>query len=168
MVKRIGQKVVTRLNSSCLLFAVALLMSCDGTVYNRFMPVERDGWGICDTITYMSEGAVLGHEEQNVGMCVQVRYDASYKYKDLWFRTETIKMTDSTLVSVDTLCCVVYDNDGCHLGSSAGALYQNESDVIRLPVSTSDSLMVKLSHVMSDTSLVGIRDVGIKLSAMSK
>lgn len=168
MAKRIGQKVVKLLSSSSLLLAVALLLSCDGTVYNRFVSVESDGWGINDTITYVSEGTVLEHKGLNVGMCVQVRYDASYKYKDLWFRTVITKIADSTLVSIDTLCCVVYDNDGCHLGSSAGALYQNESDVVSLPVSASDTLMVRLSHIMSDTCLVGIRDVGIKLATQSK
>lgn len=168
MAKRIGQKVVKRLSSSTLLLAVALLLSCDGTVYNRFVPVENEGWGICDTITYTSEGTAIGNVEPNMGLCVQVRYDASFKYKELWFRTETTDLADSSLVSVDTLCCVVYDDDGCHKGRSAGALYQNESDVVRLPVLSSDTLMIRLSHIMSDSCLVGIRDVGIKLATSSK
>ena len=83
MAKRIGQKVVNLLSSSSLLLAVALLLSCDGTVYNRFVSVEDDGWGICDTITYVSEGTPIGNVEPNVGLCVQVRYDASFKYKEL-------------------------------------------------------------------------------------
>lgn len=146
-----------------LLSAVVLLASCDSTVYHRFAPVESNGWHAGDTLSFLYGGN--GAVDAGVAVAVQLRYAAGYKYKNMYARVETLK-ADSTLLSVDTLCCAMYDDDGRRMGSTAGAMYQNGSEKLLLPASCADTLLFKVSHMMDDEILCGIFDVGIELTAV--
>lgn len=144
-----------------LLLAVLLLVSCDGTVYHQFREVDGDGWNVTDTLQFHYEGS--GRSTKAVQMAVQVRYGSAYKYKDMCLHVETLS-ADSALLSVDTLCCRIYDDDGNRLGSTAGSIYQNESQKVLLNASCADTLLFKVSHIMADESLQNIFDVGVKLT----
>ena len=74
-------------------------------------------------------------------------------------------MADTLLLSVDTLHCQIYDDSGYRLGSTAGSLYQNVSNDVFVEASPSDTLMLRLSHIMSDESLAGVCDVGLRLTS---
>ena len=99
-----------------------------------------------------------------MNLSAQVRYNADYKYKNLLMRVETMNMTDSALLSVDTLCCRIYDDNGRRLGSTAGTLYQSGSAEVFVNASSDDALLLRLSHIMADRALLGVCDVGVKLS----
>ena len=144
-----------------LLLAVFLFASCDGTVYHQFQEIDGDGWGTADTLQFLYEGS--GRVTAAAEMAVQVRYGAEYKYKDLCLRVETLNV-DSVLLSVDTLCCSIYDDRGCRLGSTAGSIYQNESQEVLLNASCADTLLFKVSHIMADESLQYVYDVGVKIT----
>ena len=144
-----------------LLLAVFLLASCDGTVYHQFQEVDDDGWGTADTLQFLYEGS--GRVTAAAEMAVQVRYGAGYRYKDLCLRVETLS-ADSALLSVDTLCCRIYDDSGRRLGCTAGSIYQNESQEVLLEASCADTLLFKVSHIMADESLQNVYDIGIKLT----
>lgn len=165
MVKRIIRKKAGLPRLKQLLFAVLLLASCDGTVYHQFREVDGDGWNVTDTLQFLYEGS--GRSNKAVEMAVQVRYGSAYKYKNLYLRVETLH-ADSVLLSVDTLCCRIYDDAGRRLGSTAGSIYQNESQKVLLNASCADTLLLKLSHIMPDESLQGVFDMGVELTGVNR
>ena len=146
-----------------LLAAIVLFASCDSTVYHRFAPVESNGWHAGDTLSFLYGGN--GVVNAGVALAVQLRYAAEYKYKNMYARVETLS-ADSCVLSVDTVCCAMYDDDGRRMGSTAGAMYQNGSEKHLLPASCADTLLFKVSHIMDDEVLRGIFDVGIELTAV--
>ena len=84
-----------------------------------------------DTLSYVYEGVDKTNGDAVLKLSAQVRYNSGYKYKNLLMRVETLRMADTTLVSVDTLCCRIYDDNGRRLGSTAGSIYQSGSyDVV--------------------------------------
>lgn len=100
-------------------------------------------------------------------MAFQVRYSADYAYKNLCVRVEAWRAGDSTALSVDTLCCRMFDDDGRRLGCTAGTIYQNGSDERLLAASLADTLHLKVSHIMIG-DLKGVLDVGVKLNAVKQ
>ena len=149
-----------------LLFAAVLLASCDGTVYHRFEQVESAGWSGCDTLSFLYEGNGVLADDAGVALAVQVRYAAAYKYRNLCMRVESCRACGEQL-SVDTLCCAMYDGEGRKLGSTAGAMYQNGSEQVVIPAALcADTLIFKVSHIMDEGTLCGVYDVGLKLSAV--
>ena len=146
---------------SLLLVAVVSLASCDGTVYHRFEQVDSAGWAASDTLPFIYDGNPVAADAA-VAVAVQLRYAATYKYKNVCVRVETSK-AGGGLLSVDTLSCAIYDDDGRRLGSTAGTMYQNGSDAVILPAMCNDTLCLKVSHIMDDDTLCGIYDVGVNL-----
>lgn len=152
-----------------LLLAVLVLVSCDGTVYHSFKHVDSKAWSPNDTLSFVYEGADNKYDAESfLKMTAQVRYKSDYKYQNLLMRVETLDFKDSTLLSIDTLCCRIYDDSGRHIGSTAGVLYQNNSSDVIVNVSPADTLLLRLSHIMSDSVLGGICDVGIQLTSQKR
>lgn len=161
-----GRRVAIRKLKYLLLMAVSALVSCDGTVYQSFKQVSCSSWSPKDTVSFLYEGVSKpGSDGTTLNMTALVRYNADYKYKNLIMRVETIRMADTLLLSVDTLHCQIYDDSGYRLGSTAGSLYQNVSNDVFVEASPSDTLMLRLSHIMSDESLAGVCDVGLRLTS---
>lgn len=156
------------LRAKLLLLLVVLQVSCDATVYHHFQPVDNGGWCAADTLMFLYEPSAESSAGCDVEMTAQVRYGANYGYKNLYLRLETMKACDGTLLSVDTLCCRMYDEHGRRLGATAGAMYQNNSNAVVIPVSLTDTLLLKLSHVMADDTITDIYDVGLQLSAAGR
>lgn len=147
-----------------LLFAVLALVSCGGTVYNSFKHVDNKAWSPNDTLTFVYDGVEKPSSGARLKLSALVRYNSDYKYMNLHMRVETLRMSDTTLLSVDTLCCRIYDDTGRRLGSTAGALFQDASNEVIVNAEPTDTLMLRLSHIMSDNTLAGVCDVGIRLT----
>ena len=150
-----------------LLLAVLLLASCDGAVYHRFEQVSNEGWSHADTLSFVYEGSTIlssGKDVAPIAMTLNVRYGAGYKYSNLYVLVESFK-ADSLLLSSDTLCCPIYDERGRRLGSTAGSIYQNKSQTVPLQATCADTLVFKVSHLMNDTFLQEVLDVGLKLTS---
>ena len=151
-----------------LLLVVLALASCDGAVYHSFQQVNSKLWSQNDTLSFVYEGVGKHGDEALLKMAAQVRYNSEYKYKVLSMRIETLRLADSTLLSVDTLCLHMFDDTGRRLGSISGALYQNGSNDVYVNASPMDTLLLRLSHIMADNSLCGVCDVGIRLISEKK
>ena len=151
-----------------LLLAALALASCDGTVYHSFKQVDSKAWSPSDTLSFVYEGTGRSGDDAALKLSAQVRYDTGYKYKNLLMRVETLRMADTTLLSVDTLCCRIYDDAGRRLGSTTGSIYQNGSNEVVVDALPTDTLMLRLSHIMADNSLAGVYDVGVKLTSEKK
>ena len=159
--KRVGLPKI-----KALLLATVLFVSCDGTVFHRFEQVDSTGWTLGDTLSFVYEGSALAPVGAGIEYALQVRYGADYRFKNLCMRVETWK--DSLLLSADTLSCLLYDDRGRRLGNTAGTIYQNESETKALPVLCTDTIIMKVSHIMDIDSLQDVFDVGVRLSAMRR
>ena len=165
--KRRIRKTSQRSNIFALaLCTVFLLLSCDGTLYHSFKPVENMQWNCGDTLEFFYPGNALSDTVYGIDMAFEVRHTASYSFKYLAVQVVTATAGDSVL-SVDTLSCRLYDDNGHRCGSTVGSMYQQSSDNLFIPVYSSDSVRIKVSHIMDVPQLTGVSDVGIRLSESS-
>lgn len=151
--------------SKLFLLLLFMLAACDGTVHHSFKPVPRSGWANVDTVEYIYYGSTRGDSLNGVDVTMQLRYDGSFKYKELRVRMETAKVATYEILSVDTLLCSIYDDGGQHRGATVGAMYQIESEKVRVAASPRDSLLVRISHIMPDSCVEGIYDIGVRIAA---
>ena len=155
----------TNLKSSAVIFLMCtafLLQSCDGTLFHSFKSVENMAWSRCDTLEFTYSNSWAGAAVVCAGMSIEVRHTASYRYKNLLVRAEVLNSCDSTIV-VDTLSCVIYDDNGIRCGSTTGTMYQQSTEPSVLYLPQADTLRIRLSHIMDEERLQGVCDVGIKL-----
>ncbi len=95
-------------------------------------------------------------------MYVETRTTARYRYKNLVIYAECRDKSDSVLYS-GTVPIVAYDSNGHRVGSTAGMLYQQKSDMILMNLPACDSLSIRLLHSMPENLVEGVEDVGVKL-----
>ena len=148
--------------AALLLGAAFLLQSCDGTLFHSFKSVGNMEWSRCDTLEFTYSNSRAGAAVVCAGMSIEVRHTASYRFKNLLVRAEVLNSCDSTIV-VDTLSCVIYDDNGIRCGSTTGTMYQQSSEPSVFHFPQADTLKIRLSHIMDEERLQGVCDVGIKL-----
>ena len=151
-----------RINPISLLLLFFMAVSCDGTLYHRFEQVNEMEWHKCDTIEFDFYGSSHGRPG-NIAATIELRHNSDYSNKFLNVRMEVLDAGDRSLLSVDTFRCEVYDEYGSRNGLTAGALYQLSGNTVQLGITSTDSVVLRLSHIMNAESLNGISDVGIKL-----
>lgn len=134
-----------------------LLLSCEDKVLHEFRSV-KDGWRRGDTLQFCLYEA----SERAYSARIELRSDAGYSYRDVFLGVEVVAY-DGSLLSSDSIVCPVYDDYGAHEGVTSGLLYQSHSAEFCLPVICDDSLHIRIYHIMNDSVLKGINDVGIRL-----
>lgn len=155
-VKRVTRTILQKASSALLLL---LLCACGGTLFHTFSPLDGE-WQRGTAVEF-----VYGGQEYYNGKCgvrVEARTDVAYRYKDLVVRAEFFDMCDS-LIAVDTFALAVYGDEGLRVGSTAGMLYQGGSNILQPDISSRDSLVIRLYHLMPDEMLEGVHDIGVKL-----
>lgn len=162
MVKVVRPKV----NKLFVLLSVFAVISCGDTLYHRFEQVGNETWCVQDTIEFLYEGS-LGENETGIDASIELRHTAGYGNRFLNVRMELLDAGDRHLLHADTFSCEVYDEYGRRNGETAGALYQLSGDAVPLPVSSKDTVIVRLMHIMGCERLKGVADVGIRLSESS-
>lgn len=153
-----GVASLKKLNSLLLLLATMLLLSCGG--YNRHSYQSVGGeWAKGCPLAFVQDSA-LCRGSDSLALYVGVRYSAAYEYKNLCLQVTGYAGGDSVVLR-DTVCCDIYDDAGRRNGSTAGSLYQAEYYVA--PVARQNAYTIRLQHIMQDSLLKGVYDVGIKL-----
>ncbi len=160
MAKGIKAASPKRLNSALLVAVLCLLLSCSGYSLHNYQSVGG-GWHKGCSLAFVQDSATLCAAD-SLDLYVGLRYDASYKYKNLCMRVESFAAGDSLMFS-DTLCCDIFDETGRRNGSTAGTLYQAEFYAFPIERPHCGSHTIRLQHVMRDTLLQGVYDVGVKL-----
>lgn len=165
-IERIGsRRVLLRVSNLLLYAAVAVLaLSCGGKVYHEFAAIGGEGWARNDTLSFVYDGAFDKESLKGCNLAVEARVDASYTYKELAVRVETLDILDDTIVRTDTLRCTVYSDDGQRKGTTAGMLYQVSSEPHAVEKRAGSKAVMRLSHIMGDEQLGGVRNVGVRLS----
>lgn len=152
--------------SNLLIYAAVfiLALSCGGKVYHEFTDIDDRGWLKNDTLSFVYDGAFDKENLKGYSLAVEARVDASYAYKELAVRVETLDILEDTIVRADTLRCCVYSDDGQRVGATAGILYQVGSESRAVAKRAGSKAVMRLSHLMGDEQLGGVRSVGVRLS----
>lgn len=145
-------------------YAIIVLLSITGcqqeTVYHRYQPTGENGWLMHDSLFYTLPSQVLpGTFKLNIG----VRHTELYPYKDIWIEIGSKGNTTQK----DTFHLHLTDKEGHWHNSTTARLYQCDVDKGTLHLSSQDTLLYMI-HLMNDSLLTGIHDVGIRLSLPSR
>ena len=151
--------ITRRLNNLLLLAAALLVFSCDGSIFHNYRSVS-DGWSSGDTLRFVCP-PVSGTVPLTADVAVGVRYSAAYGYKTLPLSI-TARIGAET-IACDTVFCDIYSSNGRRNGTTGGLLYQAEFPVSGMQVQLSDTLSFSVVHLLADSLLLGVNDVGIRL-----
>lgn len=141
------------------MFVTAVVSACGGgTVYDKFVSMPSDGLEKNDTaVFYVPPVASSGRYIREIGL----RIAAAYPFTSLSLEVcQTVE--PGHRVSVDTLDCRLYDDDGNVLGHGI-SVYQYGFALPDIDLQKGDSLHVRVRHVMKREILPGITDIGFSL-----
>lgn len=148
-----------RINLSRL-FAFAILtfcVACENLHFHTFHKLHGD-WNATDTLNFMYVNDV---GEDSIMLDVELRCTSSFPFRELWLYLECIS-DEEYIISVDTVCCDIFDSLGRQNGACAGTLYQTSFPVALCKTLPRDTVYIKIAHLMNG-SLSGINDVGVKI-----
>lgn len=141
------------------LFAFLFAMAVGGCSLSHDYRSTGGAWHKSDTLLF---GHHIDTEVDNlVDVFAGIRYSAAYPYKDLWLQIDVV--AGDSLVSRDSICCDIYDENGRRNGTTAGILYQEEYFVSSIEIPYCQPFDIRLTHLMGDTLLQGVYNVGIRL-----
>ena len=140
-----------------------LFIGCqEYTCYHSYQPVPQAGWSRNDTLFYpLTSPLPPGKYELQIG----IRHLESYYYRDIWLGISH-NLKDSTRYETDTLHLYLANEKGDWYGDGIGGLMQFTQDLptaLSLQDSTANRIF-QIFHLMNDSVLRSIYDVGIKLS----
>ena len=142
-----------------VMFVTAVVSACGGgTVYDKFVSMPSDGLEKNDTAVFdVPPVASSGRYIREIGL----RIAAAYPFTSLSLEVcQTVE--PGHRVSVDTLDCRLYDDDGNVLGHGI-SVYQYGFELPDIDLQKGDSLHVRVRHVMKREILPGITDIGFSL-----
>lgn len=144
------------------LFVLCILTACNSnTSYHSYRPVPNTGWQKNDTLFYsIPESVDTGYYDMLIG----IRHLASYPYRDIWLEIGH-NLHDSVDFHKDTIHLYLANQLGDWYGNGIGGLYQyTKNNVLKLHLQTKSSLTsFYITHLMSDSLLKSIYDIGIQL-----
>lgn len=150
-----------------LFFALLLLTGCQGdTLYHSYQSIGGTGWGMGDTLSFTFHSTLpSGSQDMQIG----IRHMASYPYRDIWLGIRH-NLNGSSSFQTDTFHFYLADEAGNWYGEGLGGIFQfaqGESIPLYLPDTVGNSV-VQIFHLMNDSVLKSISDVGFRLSVASR
>lgn len=144
-----------------LLWAILhiLMSSClnETTAYHRYHSVSNQGWKRPDTLSFAVADSIAGHR---YALEIGIRHTEMYPYRNIWIAL--LHHTDP--ISADTFQLELASPQGEWKGKgNASKLYQYTQTAGNISLTPADTLL-QLIHIMKDSCLNGITDVGIRLS----
>lgn len=154
-----ARRTRTKVNKILPVLSLLLLCSCEGVLFHEFRPAGKSGWNRFDTLEFVYDKSLV--KDTAVLISVDTRTAASYPYKDIIVAIEVLDTTGAVF-SKDTLSCPVYYDDGRRRGHTAGILYQQSGEPAEIDLPHQKN-MLHVTHLMADTLLKGVYDIGIKI-----
>lgn len=155
MIETKGKRSLSALFLSILLF---MCSSCNDD-FHEFRSIVGE-WSKRDTLSFSHHNR-LGHD-CTYNATLELRCTQEYPYKDLWLYTEFISVNGG--YDIDTVHCDIFADDGSPKGATAGMLRQISIPFKQVVLSSGDSLIMRVVHIMDDERLPGVSDVGLRLS----
>lgn len=149
-------KIIRTLLRVSSILLMLFLCSCENILYHDFRSVPEK-WESGDTISFTICDPISG--SHNCNAFVELRCNALYPYKKLWLRA---RVAGRDGVSIDTICCEIFDSLGRQRGTTAGLLYQTRHKLAPMRLLADDTVTISLTHLMNE-GVVGVSDVGIRV-----
>jgi len=153
-------KFAKNIYSIWILLVALFLQGCDEQVfYHTYRNIPLEGWALNDTLyfTLSISDSTFTHYQYDV----EIRHQENYKYKELIL---LLQHDQSNQLMYDTLHITTSQHHGQWIGKGIGKLFQTQ--ISKGYISSADTCQFKIIHLMPDSLLIGINEVGIKLSAL--
>lgn len=142
------------------LWLACLLCGCDGqTACHTFCALPARGWRPGDTLRF---DAVLPDSLRSYRLQVEVRHRGDYPYRNLLLAVS--HEAPATPLRTDTLQLFLADGQGIWIGKGMGGLYQHAIPIEQWRIAGGGTHTFRILHLLPDSLLRGISDVGIKLT----
>lgn len=143
---------------------VMTLMGCgEQTMWHNYQPIADKGWRQGDTLCFKLPTQLVGISDSTCcGFRVELRHQENYKYRKIVLLLDYT--TNKGIYTQDTLYIELADSQGHWKGPSIGKLFQAAASKENY-ISLTDSSYLKMTHLMPDSLLTGISEVGIRLIA---
>ena len=146
--------------SLTLLFIASLFMACDKqTVYHTFQSLPTEGWQRKDTLSFQ---VTVPDSATFYSISVEVRNRNNYPYQNLPLLI-CYDNPETQNLKKDTLEIKLADSTGVWSGDGWGGLYQSTLRAGMVRIGKAGEYRFRITHLLPDTLLPGINDVGIKL-----
>lgn len=149
-------------NRWVLLTASAYLVAaCDNrTVYHSYQHIPEYGWAKNDTLFY---NIPIKDSLASCQLSVEIRNQDNYPYRNLFLAISYIHPADSSFFITDTIECILADANDKWIGTGIGTLFQSKHNYPRSFSLHKRNYTVKLYHLMKESPLKGLSDIGIKI-----
>lgn len=143
-----------------LLFIASLFIACDKqTVYHNFQSLPTEGWQREDTLSFQ---VAVPDSATFYSISVEVRNRNNYPYQNLPLLI-CYDNPETQNFKKDTLEIRLADSTGVWSGDGWGGLYQSTLRAGMVRIGKAGEYRFRITHLLPDTLLPGINDVGIKL-----
>ncbi len=138
-----------------------LTAACDNhTVYHSYQHIPEQGWKKSDTLFYYIP---IEDSASHYQLSIEIRNKDNYPYRNLFMGISHNNTADSTLFVTDTIECILADSNDKWRGDGIGTLFQSEHNQARFFFPHKRNYTFKLFHLMKETPLNGLSDIGIKI-----
>jgi gliding motility-associated lipoprotein GldH len=142
-----------------VVFTAAIVSACDeNIVYDSYAHTPFYGWEKNDTLRYHVSPL---HDSGSFSEVVGIRINRNYPFTSLSLVVEQ-HILPGFRHHVDTLRCEFIPND--HLRGQAVSYSQYDFPLRTLDLRRGDSLEVTIRHAMKREILLGISDIGFKMT----
>ena len=134
------------------MLVIALLSACQNRIiYHTHYPIPTNGWNKEDTLLFAIP--ITQDTATLLYLTVETRNTHNYPYTNLFLA-----------INEDTIECILANKKGEWTGKGISSLYQNQFPYKKaIQVAHPDTLFLSIRHIMGDSLLQGIQNVGIRL-----
>lgn len=153
-----NRRIPIVIHLAALLTLVVTIVACrwNDTVYHSSRSCGNE-WSRDSVLTF--DLPALGSFRSEI----ELRYDKRFPYRKVWLKVEH-NLTDSALWETDTIGVELYNESGNPLGKGMAGIYQISVPFMTIPGRGGYKRGMSISHCMSDDYLVGISDIGVRMT----
>lgn len=141
------------------LIGLSIAACTDGTVLHSYKPLPADGWDKRDTICF---DVPQTETDINGTLLIGLRTTSNIGMQDVVLAVEQIGETAS-LCRCDTIRYPLTDAEGNALSKGVNT-HQYETQHIPFHIQKGQSCSVRIHHLMRKETILGISEVGIRIS----
>lgn len=141
-----------------------MLIACkDKSIYHQYCSTPSIGWSNTDTL-HISVKELISND---IDLEIELRHTPNYPYSKIFIACEE-NLTDSTKFKTDTIALTLVNSEGRLKGEGLGHIYQTRYFYRRLRYpQVSSKSEFRIYHLMNDSTIQGIEDIGIRISYAS-
>ncbi|OFX43479.1 MAG: hypothetical protein A2046_11555 [Bacteroidetes bacterium GWA2_30_7] len=145
---------------SIAVYIIFLLSSCDKKRYfEEYTEIPNQSWNRNNILRY---NVNISDNKIPLNIFLDIRNSGKYNYSNLYVFLKT--QSPEKIIRIDTIECVIADDNGRWLGKGIGDLWDNQI-LVRKNVVFPDTgnYIFEIEQAMRDESLEHISDVGLRI-----